>query len=92
MSRAKARETMAIAKGALPVGLPPDVRDEVVQNLLMSVADGTICLKDVALKAPAFLRAYNRQFDHHKVMSLDANIPGMTSTWLDALPDDAERF
>lgn len=26
------------------------------------------------------------------VMSLDTNIPGMKSTWLDALPDDAERF
>jgi hypothetical protein len=92
LSRAKLRETMAVARAAIPRYAAPDVRDDVVQNLLVAVSDGTIRLQDIAAKAPEFLRAYNRQFDHHKVMSLDANIPGMKATWLDALPDDAERY
>lgn len=92
MSPAKARQTVALLRAALPANIPAFIRDEVTQNIMLAITDGSIRYTDAAVKAPDFLRAYNRQFDHHKVKSLDENIPGMKSSWLDALPDDAERF
>jgi len=77
---------------AIPRNLPPDVRDEVAGTLFMALVDGTLRAADLSAKVREYVRAYNRQNDHYKVLSLDDKIPGMETSWVDNLPDDAEHF
>jgi hypothetical protein len=88
----RAQEGLVLLMAAIPRYLPSHVRDDVMGEVLLDIMDGKTRFDEIAKKIPEYVRAYNRQHDNHRVKSLDENIPGMKSSWLDALPDDAERF
>lgn len=71
--------------GALPSSLPRHVRDDVASSLCLAVLEGKVLVKNIVKAAGEFLRAYNREYDTFKTVSLDETIPGTTMTRLDKL-------
>jgi hypothetical protein len=75
----------AAARAALPKGLPDFVRDDVITEIVLAHLEGRLALADVPTRAPDFLRAYRRDFDQWKIVSLDAPIPGTDLRYIDRL-------
>ncbi len=83
--RTSPEEVYPRAMAAPPSGLPRFIRDDVVNNLCLAILEGQINVNDKAAQAKVFLRAYNREYDTFQTVSLDVQIPGTKTTYLDAL-------
>lgn len=70
---------------ALPSGLPRHVRDDVVGSLCLAIMERKVLVKNIKAEVGKFLKAYNREYDTFKTLSLDELIPGTKTTRLDAL-------
>lgn len=66
----------AAAHAAVPRGLPSDIRDDVISEIVVAVLCGDILESEIAASAKRFVTAFYRQFDRFKTISLDAPIPG----------------
>lgn len=69
-------EAYAAARAALSDRMPRDVRDDIIGDILLAVVEGAIEVEGIAAAAPTFVRAYWRQRDPFRTVSLDATIPG----------------
>ncbi len=73
---------------AVSRALPKFVRDDVVGSMSLAVMEGALFVENIDKEAGKFLRAYNREFDQFKTVSLDAPVPGADGvTYLDRLAD-----
>ena len=85
-------EILAIAAKSLPPGLPQHIRDDVIGSVALACLEGTLRINDIAKRIGEHLRAYNRQYDARRFLSLDAVIPGTDMTYMARLtaggPDD----
>jgi len=73
---------------AVSRALPKFVRDDVVGSMSLAVMEGTLFVENIDKEAAKFLKAYNREFDQFKTVSLDAPVPGCDGmTYLDRLAD-----
>ncbi len=78
-------DVYAAARRALPRGLPEFVRDDVITEIVLAHLEGSLTLSEVPARASEFLRAYRRDFDQLKTVSLDAPIPGTDMRYIDRL-------
>ncbi|AYD02049.1 hypothetical protein [Neorhizobium sp. NCHU2750] len=54
----------------------------------LAVMEGTLFVENIDKEAAQFLRAYNREFDQFKTISLEALVPGADGmTYMDRLAD-----
>jgi hypothetical protein len=63
----------------VPQGLPPDVRDDIVQSIFMALLEGSLQRNQVKERIRQFVTAHNREANKHGVgkyglRSLDAPI------------------
>lgn len=77
MSRGAAQKAHAAALRAVPRSLPDYVRDDVMAEILLAVAEAKIEIRDIAGSAKEFVKGYWREYSHMTTVSLDAPIPGM---------------
>jgi hypothetical protein len=87
-----------LAKKALPPGLARCTRDDVISEITLAIFLGTLVEKDLGKRAGEFLRAYNREYDTFKTLSLDAPMGGTDLRRIDLLeapapyePDEDEE-
>ncbi len=79
-------EYFAAALAMVPRGLPPDVRDDMTMEIVLSLLEGTHTLDTAKKSIWSFTPPHYR--DRFKTMSLDAPIPGTESLRLiDVIPD-----
>ncbi|HWK66116.1 MAG TPA: hypothetical protein VNS34_14330 [Rhizobiaceae bacterium] len=69
----------------LPQTLPRHVRDDVASSLCLAIMERKVLTKNIQTEVANYLRAYNREYDTFKTVSLDETIPGTTMTRLDKL-------
>ncbi len=73
---------------AVPKVLPRFVRDDIISAMCLAVLDGQLFVENVGKEASKFVRAYNREYDQFKTVSLDAPLAGYDGlTLLDRLVD-----
>lgn len=60
-----------LARAALPRGLEPDVRDDVVSSVVLAVLEGTIRPDEITAKARSYMRKHFQAFGVHSFESLD---------------------
>jgi ribosome-binding protein aMBF1 (putative translation factor) len=92
ISPANLRKIEKAIKCALPPALPRQVREEVKAEIYLTFMEGRIRIDDVGKSVKAHLTAHYRQYDQHKVLSLDALRPGTETAWIDSLDSEAEHF
>ena len=79
---------LGMINNAVSRALPRFVRDDVVAAMCLAVLEGKLLVENISKEASKFLRAYNREFDHFKTISLDAPLAGCDGlTLLDRLAD-----
>lgn len=83
----------AAAADAVPRGLPPHLRDEVISDIVLAVLEGEITFAEIRPSAREYLTRHRRLFGDHGTVSLDATIPGTDGAvrYIDRLPSDALR-
>lgn len=65
-------ETLDAIQRAVPTGLPPDVREEVIQEMALAALEGEIKLGDIARAVAFYRRKVSRQMaDRFKFVSID---------------------
>lgn len=83
---------MEMIDKAVSNALPRFIRDEVVSAMCLAVLEGQLMVEDVSKEAKLFLRAYNREYDTFKTVSLDAPLAGTEGlTLLDKLAGKEEQ-
>lgn len=77
-----------LIRGNVPEGLPPDIREEVTQEIALAALLGELDLSDLPAAGVCFRRkVYARQMTRWRFVPLDAPIPGTRGlTYADALP------
>ncbi len=77
---------MNLIDKAVSKALPRFVRDDVISAMCLAMLEGELFVENVGKEAAGFLRAYNREFDQFKTISLDAPLAGYDGvTLLDKL-------
>ena len=66
----------ATAAAAIPATLPPHVRDDAIQSLILAVLEGEVSEAAVAKHAKRFISGAWGLVSQHGMRSLDATIPG----------------
>ena len=64
----------AAAKAVVPVGIPKDVRDDIISMICLAVLEGEIKIDDVPRLSREFTNRHYRQFSKFNTVSLDAPI------------------
>lgn len=73
--------------------LPPDVREDVVSDLILAILEGNVDENPSPAQARAFVTAHYRRFDRFRVRSLDDFVPGSEKCrFVDLVASDAERL
>jgi hypothetical protein len=79
-------ELMRAINAAVPRTLPQDARDDIIMAMVEARISKRLISKDIPKRAPEFIRAYWRQNDRFKTLSLDAPLPGGNGgTYMDLL-------
>lgn len=65
-------EVYAAADKAVGRGYPPDVREDLVSEIMLAILDGSVALGDVKSAAPRIISAYWRGRDTYRCESMDA--------------------
>jgi hypothetical protein len=60
-----------LARAALPRGLEPDVRDDVISAIVLAVLEGEIRPDEITAKARSYMRKHFQAFSAHSFESLD---------------------
>lgn len=63
---------------AVPSGLPPHMRGDVIAEMCLAVLEGQLLVRDAAARVREYVRGYNRQYDGFKTISLDAGTVDFT--------------
>lgn len=61
---------------AVSANLPPHVRDDVIQNMILAILEGELTLSEVRSKSRQYLRDYDRATERWKTVSVDQTIAG----------------
>ncbi len=69
-------EIVAAVSAALPRYLEPDMRDEVMQNMVLAVLEGSLSIDDTVGSAGKYIGMYRRQYGRYGTVSLDAPLSG----------------
>lgn len=91
-SSARAQRGMALATAAIPRNIPPEVRDDVLGDIMLALIDGTVRLDEVTKKVPDYIRAHNRKYNAFRNVSLDAVHSVTGHAWIENLDSDTEHF
>jgi hypothetical protein len=54
----------------MPRGLPPEIRADVSQDVLLAIYEGEVARSDIGSVVPAYVRDYYRRFGHYNEVSL----------------------
>lgn len=69
----------------VPVALPRHDRDDLIGAMCLAVLEGALLIRNIRSEAKAYLTAHNREYDHHKTLSLDETLHGGKGAWIDNL-------
>jgi len=72
MPRAKVAKLWTLARRAAPAYLPPDVRDDIVMDIVAAVMEGCFLPKDIPTHAKAIITANQKHNSKWGPVSLDA--------------------
>lgn len=64
------------ASAAVPDTLPPDIRDDVISEMVVAVLEGSLSAIDVPRAARRFISDHFRSREWRSILSLDAVVPG----------------
>lgn len=70
-----------IISSAIPIRLPPDAREEIIQEMAVAVLSGEFTVSDIRYRVADFIRAYNRDygwFDKRSLSELMFDDGGLT--------------
>jgi hypothetical protein len=81
--RIREAKLFADANAAVPLGMPD--REDVRNNILMAVHTRKLKAADIAKRAREFIRAYNRDNDHFKTVSLNECLSGTDLARIDSI-------
>jgi hypothetical protein len=87
-------DLVSIVARAIPLAIPPEIRADICQELLLSVLEGELSLADLKKGVAAAVTKYNRMFPgKFGPISIDAPIPGTEGfTIADTLSNDTPHF
>lgn len=87
------RDLFAILQRGIPKSIPHHIRDDVIGEMALGLADGRIKPGSIGSEIRGFITAQYRHQDYHRVLSLDSPLPGKEGqSWVDALESDVEHF
>jgi len=89
---AKPDTIMGAISKAVPQTLPQHVRDDLIGNLCLAVLEGKLLIENIKAEAGKYLKAFNRESETFKTLSLDAEISGTKTRYIDNIASDAEHF
>jgi hypothetical protein len=77
---------------AIPGGLPRHDRDDLAGAMCLAILEGKLLVKHIKAEVAKYLKAHNREYDTFKTLSLDAEIPGTKTRYVDNIASDAVHF
>lgn len=77
----------AAAHRAVPRGLQPWIRDDIIATMILAVIEGKVMLEELATQAGAFVRQHRRDSEYD-VRSLDGQIAGTDLRFIDMVTAD----
>ena len=85
-SRVEGADLVRIVNAAVPRYLPPALRADVAQEVILAVLSDELQIADLAKAMSSFVRAVQRQISDYGTLSLDVPMKDGRS-WYDVLPD-----
>lgn len=78
----------AVALAAMPKGLDPDIKDDVISDLVLAMLEGDITIEEVAMQAKEFIAQHFRRFSSRQYASLDQPVFEDGAPLIDTLTAD----
>lgn len=78
------------ADAALSRNMRPDIRDDVIENMILAHLEGTLPIAAFSAKASEFVRSHNRFYSTAGRVSLDQNVPGTDGLRIGDLVSDED--
>ena len=66
----------AAVNAAVPVGLPPHIRDDIIGSMVLAILEGELEIQDVGKRTREYKSQYDKTFEVYRTVSLDQTVPG----------------